>query len=69
MRRLTAKQKKVLDAEIAKDPSIMSWDDLSLEIMERLETINDTEILPQEVTRHLGDNYWEARHKSPNLSF
>ena len=63
MRELTIEQKRLLDIQ-AKN-GISSWDDLSLEVIERLEKINDTEILYQNVNRYLNDKYWEMENKKP----
>ena len=54
MRQLTNRQKKLLDKVIV-DKNITSYDDLSLETIEELEAINNTEILYQEVNRFIGD--------------
>ena len=58
MRKLTAKQKKVIDKVMAKNPEIRFWNDLTLETMDELEKINDTEILPQEVNRYINNKYY-----------
>lgn len=55
MRQLTARQKKVIDKAMAANPDIGGWDELELETIDKLETINDTEILPQEVNRYIND--------------
>ena len=64
MRRLTAKQKKLLDKwyeENKNKTHIGYFFDLgkcevfSLELLQKLEEINDTEILYQEINRYIGD--------------
>lgn len=55
MRQLTQSQKSLLDKEMAKDENIFRFEDLSLDVMEKLEAINDTEILHQEATRYISD--------------
>ena len=57
MRQLTNSQKKVLDRAFA-EYSPKSWDELEMSEIEKLEKINDTEILWQETNRYLGDLYW-----------
>jgi len=49
------RQKKLLDQEMKSDPGIKGADDLPLEVWEKLESINDTEILYQEVDRYIND--------------
>lgn len=56
MRKLTVKQKKILNQQAALGN--LSWDELPVEVIEQLEAINDTEILWQEVNRYLNDAYW-----------
>jgi hypothetical protein len=46
-----------------KMPSLSRWEDLSSEQIEKLEKINDTEILSQETSRFLGDLYSKWRVK------
>lgn len=46
-----------------KMPSLFRWEDLSSEQIEKLEKINDTEILHQETSRFLGDLYSKWRLK------
>ena len=58
MRNLTTKQKKVIDKMMANNPEIRFWNDLTLETMDELEKINDTEILPQEVNRYINNKYY-----------
>ena len=57
MRKLTKSQKKILDQQAI--IGIMSWDELSIEVIEEIEAINKTEILWQEVNRYLWDAYWK----------
>lgn len=54
MRQLTVKQKKLLD-KVYIETKINNWDDLPIEIINQLESINNTEILWSEVNRYLGD--------------
>ena len=56
MRQLTKKQKTVLTEYIEAGGNALFWDDLPIDIREKLEAINDTEILWSEVQRFLGDN-------------
>ena len=58
MRQLTKKQRTLLTDWYRVNNSLYSWNDLTLEQIEALETINDTEILQQEVNRFLGDLYY-----------
>ncbi len=51
MRKLTALQLKILDSY----PECQCTDDLPAEVLEKLKSINDTEILYQEVDRYLSD--------------
>jgi hypothetical protein len=55
MRQLTKSQKKLLDKWFAANPSIYDMDSLSSEQRQTLQTINDSEILYQEVNRYLMD--------------
>lgn len=64
MRKLTIRQKKLLDKwyeENKNKPSMTCFFDLerceafSLELLEKLEKINNTEILYQEINRYIGD--------------
>ena len=60
MRKLTKKQKKILDQ--FKD--ISGIDKLPYDVWDEIQEINDTEILYQNVDRYLWDNYfseWENR--------
>ncbi len=58
MRQLTSKQKKLLDKWFM-EYRPMDVDSLELEHWEILESINDTEILWQNVNRYLGDKLTE----------
>lgn len=60
MRTLTAKQKKLIDFVVSERKKIYGletsdWEDLDNEYQDKLEKINDTEILVQEVNRYLWD--------------
>ena len=60
MRSLTSKQKKVLDAWAKNNPDKLHIgfsvdDDLDTDTWQTLESINDTEILWQEVNRYMSD--------------
>lgn len=59
MRRLTAKQRKLLDKfseeKRTQGSAVWSVDDLTAEQWEQVEALNDTEILWQEVNRYLND--------------
>ena len=59
MRKLTVSQKKILNQQAAN--GITNWDELPIEIIERLLAINNTEILWQEVNRYLSDAYWTKK--------
>lgn len=59
MRKLTVSQKKILNQQAAN--GITNWDELPIEIIERLKAINNTEILWQEVNRYLNDAYWTKK--------
>jgi hypothetical protein len=52
MRKLTAKQRKILDGY-----NVGCVEDLPDGVMQTLEQINDTEILSQEVDRYLRDKW------------
>jgi hypothetical protein len=54
MRELTAKQKKLL-SQWQDERGVSSVDELTLEEMEQLEAINDTEVLWQNSNRFLSD--------------
>lgn len=54
MRKLTSKQKKILD-ELYFKLDISSVEDIPEDIWELIESINDTEILYQECDRYLVD--------------
>ena len=58
MRALTSKQKKLLDKVMIEDDTIREWSDLSIDTIDELEKINDTEILVQEVNRYIDDIRW-----------
>ena len=55
MRKLTKKQKNVIERELKKNPNIYGWDDLSYEVQSELRNINDTEILWMESDRYIHD--------------
>lgn len=60
MRTLTIQQKKYLDMLDQKcqdqyNTKLFYWEDIGIQHQERLEQLNDTEILPQEVNRYLWD--------------
>lgn len=57
MRQLTAKQKKLLKETLDNDKEgkIYDVDSLPYGIWQRLEELNDTEILWQEANRYIGD--------------
>ena len=60
MRKLTGKQKKILDQY----KHIGSINKLPYDVWDEIQEINDTEILYQNVDRYLWDNYfseWENR--------
>jgi len=61
MRKLTISQKKILNQQVVN--GITNWDELSIEVIEKLEAINNTEILYQEVNRYLWDAYWTIDKK------
>ena len=52
MRQLTAKQKKILDTL---PNTVTDFDDIPMDIIEKLEKINNTEILWSECNRYLSD--------------
>lgn len=58
MRNLTVKQKNILKKWF-KERKISKWEDLTLEQMEELEQINDTEVLNQNVDGFLQDLYFK----------
>ncbi len=62
MRKLTVSQKRILDQQAAK--GFTSWDELPIEVIERLEAINNTEILYQEGNRYLWDAYWKREQQN-----
>ena len=55
MRTLLKKQKEILEAEVRKDSGVYSWSDLPVSVIEKLESINDSEILETECTRFIND--------------
>ena len=59
MRKLTKKQKKILDNY----KNISNIEDLPKVIFEQLEKINDTEILWSETNRYLNDNYLKNKYE------
>jgi len=59
MRQLTARQKSLINAELKKYPTIQTAHSLPIELIDKLEEINDTEILIQEINRHIWD--WQAK--------
>jgi hypothetical protein len=61
MRKLTISQKKILNQQVIK--GVTNWDELPIAIIQKLEAINNTEILYQEVNRYLWDAYWESRNR------
>ena len=64
MRQLTVKQKKLLDTVYRESKGgITSVEELPIEIWDRLEEINDTEILYQEVNRYLYDKHFDTVYK------
>lgn len=64
MRQLTVSQKKLLNKVMQENPNAQSVDDLSIEVWEELERMNDTEILWQEVNRYLTDAYYNREFSS-----
>lgn len=58
MRQLTKAQKKLLDQQ---PKEVIDVDTLPPAVWKRLQEMNDTEILWQEVNRYLWDRYWEAK--------
>jgi hypothetical protein len=80
MRRLTARQKKVIDTYINSqiteentwereqsvfkgDKNFLDADDIPSEIYAKIEAINDTEILYQEIDRYMNDKSNEIYNK------
>ena len=53
MRKLTISQKKILNQQVTN--GFTNWDELPVGIIEKLEAMNNTEILYQEVNRCLWD--------------
>ena len=64
LRKLTVKQKNLLK-KWSLEGNYFSWEDLSLGQMKMLESINDTEILPQEASRFLGDLWSKKQRDKP----
>lgn len=58
MRKLTAKQKKILKEH----DNCRDIEDLPYEVWEKLENINDTEILWQEANRFLADQFFNKKY-------
>jgi hypothetical protein len=65
MRQLTKKQKKILTSVLEHDTKgdIIDFNSLSWDIIDTLESINDTEILWQEVDRFISDYRFMARSR------
>lgn len=63
MRQLTVSQKKLLNIEAKK--GVSDVEELSSEVWEKLQEINDTEILYQEVDRYLNDRVFEEENRRP----
>jgi len=61
MRQLTVKQKKLLNTM---PMDCQNVDSLPIGVWEKLEEINDTEILWQEVNRYLTDRYYKNEFSS-----
>jgi len=64
MRQLTISQKKLLNKVMEENPSTQTVNDLPNGIWEELESMNDTEILWQEVNRYLTDAYYKREFSS-----
>lgn len=65
MRQLTAKQKVLLTKIFNNNPTtVYSVDDLTAEEWQKVESINDTEILWQEVNRFLSDLFFDYKYKN-----
>jgi hypothetical protein len=62
MRRLTKKQKKILDNY----KNISRFEELPNGVFEELEKINNTEILWSETNRYLSDNYFNNLYNKNN---
>jgi len=68
MRKLTIRQKKLLDEwyeENKNKPSMTHFFDMGInvELLEKLEEINNTEILYQEINRYMGDKITDGRYE------
>ena len=55
MRALNSKQKEVLIKEIGSNKGIYMYEDLSMEVKEQLDSLNDFETIIEEVNRFLWD--------------
>lgn len=55
MRALNSKQKEVLIKEIGSNKNIYMYEDLSMEVKEQLDNLNDFETIIEEVNRFLWD--------------
>ena len=55
MRALNSKQKEVLIKEIGSNKGIYMYEDLSMEVKEQLDNLNDFETIIEEVNRFLWD--------------
>lgn len=55
MRALNSKQKEVLIKEIGSNKNIYMYEDLSMEVKEQLDNLNDFETIIDEVNRFLWD--------------
>jgi len=64
MRKLSAKQKKILDKEIEKNTSIFMLDQISATAMDQLICANNYETLYQDAERYIGDAVLQARLNS-----
>ena len=55
MRALNSKQKELLIKEIGSNKNIYMYEDLSMEVKEQLDSLNDFETIIEEVNRFLWD--------------
>lgn len=55
MRALNSKQKELLIKEIGSNKNIYMYEDLSMEVKEQLDNLNDFETIIEEVNRFLWD--------------
>jgi hypothetical protein len=55
VRALNSKQKEVLIKEIGSNKNIYMYEDLSMEVKEQLDSLNDFETIIEEVNRFLWD--------------